>query len=63
MRVSVDLLVCRGHGQCLVAAPAVFDEDAAGRTIVLLADAPEGLREQVDRAVANCPTRAIGVTE
>lgn len=62
MRVSVDLKLCRGHGQCLMAAPTVFDEDDAGRTVVLTAEPPERLRDEVYRAIANCPTRAIEVT-
>jgi ferredoxin len=35
MKVRVDRDLCRGLGNCLVLAPAVFRLDAAGKAVVL----------------------------
>ena len=42
MRIDVDLTLCEGHGQCLMAAPDVFDlPDDADHVVVLDQDPPE----------------------
>jgi ferredoxin len=35
MKVRVDRDLCRGLGNCVVLAPAVFSLDAAGKAVVL----------------------------
>ena len=35
MKVRVDRNLCRGLGNCVVLAPAVFRLDAAGKAVVL----------------------------
>jgi ferredoxin len=62
MRIEVDLDRCAGHGQCLLAAPAVFDVDEnAHQVIVLDPEPPEDLRAAVQRAVSMCPMGALEV--
>jgi ferredoxin len=62
MRISVDYNLCEGHGQCLLAAPDVFDiPDGAEQVVVLEPDPPEADRERVIRAAAMCPTQAIRI--
>lgn len=62
MRVTVDYDLCEGHGQCLLAAPDVFDiPDGAEQVVVLEADPPEAERDRVIRAAAMCPAQAIQI--
>lgn len=62
--VSVDPARCQGHARCLAFAPEVFNFDDEGYAFV-----PEEqndlaeLTDSVRKAVANCPERAITVTE
>lgn len=63
MRVTVDKDLCIGAGQCVVAAPDVFDQDDDG-IVVLLTDSPtEGDREAVKEAEQMCPARVIVVED
>ena len=63
MHISVDYTLCEGHGQCLMAAPDLFDlPDGADQVVVLNSDPPESQRERAVRAAAMCPALAIRVT-
>ncbi|WP_205698784.1 ferredoxin [Conexibacter sp. SYSU D00693] len=60
MRVLIDTARCEAHGDCVMAAPDVFDLDEEDNVAVLLmADPPEALREQVRQAADDCPVAAI----
>jgi ferredoxin len=62
MKVTVNLDLCEGHGQCVMAAPDVFNiPDGADVVEVLDENPPEELREQVEEAAALCPVLAIAV--
>ncbi len=62
--VSVDPKRCQGHARCLAFAPEVFDFDDEGYSFVAQGkDRYDELPEDVAKAVANCPERAIQVTE
>jgi ferredoxin len=62
MHVTVDYNLCEGHGQCLMAAPHVFDiPDGAEQVVILVSDPPEDDRERVIRAAAMCPAKAIRI--
>ena len=62
MHITVDYDLCEGHGQCLLAAPDVFDiPDGAEQVKVLQQDPPEAKRDAVIRAAAMCPAQAIHV--
>lgn len=64
MRVSVDSGSCHGHQMCAIAAPEVFGSDELGNATVLIAgDIPVELQAKARRAEANCPERAIIITE
>jgi ferredoxin len=61
MRITVDTDRCVGAGQCVLNAPAVFDQDDDGVVEVLgHAVAPED-RDAVDTAATLCPSGAITV--
>jgi ferredoxin len=49
---------------CAIAAPEVFGSDEMGNATVLIAeDSPAELQAKARRAEANCPERAIIITE
>ncbi|WP_332836364.1 ferredoxin [Streptomyces odonnellii] len=63
MRVTVKPDVCIGAGQCVLAAPEVFDQDDEG-VVQVVDEAPEHeLHQDVLLAAARCPVEAIGVVE
>nr|WP_317447754.1 ferredoxin [Streptomyces collinus] len=63
MRVMVKPEVCIGAGQCVLAAPEVFDQDDDG-VVQVVDEAPElELYRDVRLAAARCPVEAIGVVE
>jgi ferredoxin len=57
--VRVDLDVCQDHGQCVFAAPQVFELDEEGKLVVLQDEVDESLRANVEEAAEVCPTQAI----
>jgi ferredoxin len=60
MRIVVDLNRCQTYGQCVFAAPTVFE--LRGEEILEYEYAPDdSLREQVKRAAAACPVQAISI--
>ncbi|MER7078328.1 Ferredoxin [Saccharopolyspora antimicrobica] len=60
MKVTVDQDKCVGSGQCVLTAEAVFDQrDEDGVVVLLDANPPEQLAEDVRQAVAMCPAAAI----
>lgn len=66
MRVDVDYLKCKGHGQCASVAPRVFQLGADDRSHVLLGPgasvAPED-EGRVTDAIVMCPEAAISWAE
>jgi ferredoxin len=64
MRVVADRTRCVGAGQCVLAAPAVFDQDEDEGLVVVLQEEPGAeLADGVRRAEGNCPAMAIEVEE
>ncbi len=62
MHITVDYNLCEGHGQCILAAPDVFDLPDDVEQVVLLDPNPaEELRDAVVRAAAMCPAQAIQI--
>ncbi|SDQ34823.1 ferredoxin [Thermostaphylospora chromogena] len=62
MKVIVDMDVCQDHGQCVFAAPEVFQLNENGR-LVYVAEPDESLREAVEEAADVCPLQAITVED
>jgi ferredoxin len=64
MRVLLDRTKCVGAGQCVMSAPAAFDQDPeSGLSILLLEKIPDEFREAVRKAELLCPSRSITVVE
>ena len=65
LTVKVDASRCQGHARCLAFAPDAFDFDDEGYAFVV--DGKDRYDEELPAgmklAVANCPERAILVTE
>jgi ferredoxin len=62
MRVAVDQSRCKGHGNCAVMAPRIFelgDDDRSHVRTPAGADVPEADEASVEGAIANCPEAAI----
>ncbi|MEV6800413.1 ferredoxin [Micromonospora rifamycinica] len=58
--VSVDRGRCCGSGNCVLAAPEVFDQNDTDGLVLLRDPAPRAaLRDRVQRAVDLCPADAI----
>ena len=60
MKVHVDMNLCQSHGECVIAAPDVFelgDDDV----LVWQEDVPEERRAAVEEAVNACPMSAIRI--
>ena len=63
LNVTIDRTACNGYGNCLLAAPDVFDIDPDTNTVVLLPGKPgEPDDDAVLEAVADCPARALKAT-
>jgi len=59
MRITADADQCVGAGQCVLAAPDVFDQDDDG-LVMVLQPTPEGTHQLAVHAAADvCPSRSI----
>jgi ferredoxin len=64
MEIEVDQETCIGAGQCVMAAPEVFDQREEDGIVELLDAAPgEAQWPAVREAAAICPASAIAVRE
>jgi ferredoxin len=61
LKVIVDRDICQNHGQCVFAAPQVFELDEEGELVVLDDEPDESLRGAVEEAADVCPTQAITI--
>jgi ferredoxin len=62
MQIDIDRDRCMGAGQCVRAARAVFGQSEEDGLVVLLdANPPGALRDEVTLAVSMCPTGTIAV--
>ena len=60
--LELDLGKCNGYGNCVFAAPGMFDLDLASNLPVLLQDEwSEEDRASLVAAVADCPANALAL--
>ncbi|MBT0567176.1 ferredoxin [Williamsia sp. CHRR-6] len=64
MKVILDQDKCVASGQCVMAAPEVFDQrDEDGIAVLLGDDFDESERPNVEQAASVCPALAIRIAE
>jgi len=62
MKITVDTTLCEVHGDCVVAAPDVFDIGEDDDVVqLLIAEPGEEHRAAVTQAVKMCPVGAIKI--
>lgn len=62
MKVVVDMNKCKDHGQCVFAAPDVFQLDDNGR-LAYVSDPDDTLRDEIEEAADVCPLQAIRIED
>lgn len=63
-RVEVDPEKCCGYGNCVIAAPDLFDvDDVTGRAVALVAIVDQSMEAAAELAVNNCPVAAISIVK
>jgi ferredoxin len=62
MKVVVDPDKCADHGQCVFAAPEVFQLDENGK-LVYTSDVDDALLDRVEEAADVCPLQAITIED
>ncbi|HEY3116493.1 MAG TPA: ferredoxin [Chloroflexota bacterium] len=60
---TIDWDKCEGNGVCARVAAEIFSCDDEGNSDVILEEIPPELRAKAMLAMAQCPTKAITVTE
>lgn len=63
MNITAEVDKCVGAGQCVLSAPAVFDQDDDGIVVILDAAPADAERGNVDLAIRLCPARALTLGE
>ena len=55
--------ICAGFGVCLGLCPEVFELHDDGYAIVLVSEVPPELEDAVRKAVSQCPSNAISLSD
>jgi len=64
LKVVVDMDVCEGHGECVVAAPEIFELGDDDEQVTVLQENPdEDLHSKADEAAKVCPVAAIAIED
>ncbi|BBZ20447.1 ferredoxin [Mycolicibacterium gadium] len=63
MKVAADRDLCISAGNCVMSAPAVFDQDDDGIVVVLVDEVPAGEEAHVRDAVQLCPAEALRIVD
>jgi ferredoxin len=64
MRIEINRSKCIAAGQCVLKAPAVFDQDEQDGIVILRTNSPAPeLRESARLAARVCPSEAITIHE
>ncbi len=59
MKVIVDYDLCEANAVCQKSCPEVFRVEEDDSLTILIAEAPEKLRPQMEEAVRLCPRQAL----
>lgn len=62
MKITLDEALCDAHGECVVAAPELFDIGDDDDVARVLEESPGGhLRDKAELAARLCPVAAIRI--
>ena len=61
IEITLDLARCQGYGNCVSAAPDVFDINDEGQVYLLVDDLADDRVEELRAAAVVCPVAAISV--
>ena len=62
IRIHIEEERCVGAGHCVRAAASVFDQrDDDGIVVLLVAEAPDAMRDKLEKAEELCPSQAIRI--
>ena len=62
MKIVVDFDACAAHGDCVIAAPEIFDIGEDDEIVTVLTEEPgEELRQKAQAAADACPMAAIRI--
>jgi ferredoxin len=59
VKIAANRDLCKGHGQCELFAPDVFEVDDDAMVTLKISDIGPAQQEAVDEAVSHCPESAI----
>ncbi len=59
MKILLDRAKCTGLGICESLAPDVFEVNDDGDLVMLADVVPDGMLDDVEAAIAGCPTEAL----
>jgi ferredoxin len=63
IRIRIESTRCEGFGNCINAAPDIFELDADGRVCLKKETVGDDRIDVVRRAVYDCPVNVISYTE
>ncbi|MGE3621071.1 MAG: ferredoxin [Acidimicrobiia bacterium] len=65
MKITVDAVLCSGHGRCYSVAPDLLEPDDEGFVSIRGAslDVPVGMEDAARKAAGWCPERAITIVD
>ena len=63
VKVEADRDLCISAGNCVMSAPAVFDQDDDGIVVLLVDEVPDGEEAHVRDAVKLCPAEALRISD
>ena len=61
--VAADRDLCISAGNCVMSAPAVFDQDDDGIVVVLVDEIPDDELDHAREAVKLCPSEALRLSD
>lgn len=59
MKIQIDTKLCNGYGNCIMAAPEIFDLDPSTNIVEMIRSPHEADRDSLIEAIADCPVRAL----
>jgi ferredoxin len=63
VKVAADRDLCISAGNCVMSAPAVFDQDDDGIVVVLVDEIPDDELDHAREAVKLCPSEALRLSD